>query len=89
MWCIAEKKKEETKTKNGISVKDACERINDDHVRMNNDFYNDVDKKLIDKLKRQVVDLSVKIDTALSKCSEAEYLAQRAENNRQIYLEVM
>lgn len=64
------------------------EEKNEENNRLNEDFFNEVDKKLLERLKRQVTDLTIKLDTAMCKCSEAEYLAQRAENNRQIFSEV-
>jgi len=78
LWCIANEKKEEVKTK----------QIPDEATHKNDGFFNDVDKKLIEKLKRQVTDLTIRLDSALSKSSESEYLAQRSENNRQIYFEL-
>ena len=87
LWCIANEKKnakEDVKSKGNI-----FDRGHEDISRKNDDFLSEVDKKLIEKLKRQVVELSVRLDTAMSKCSESEYLAQRAENNRQIFSDVI
>jgi len=54
----------------------------------NFEFLSEIDKKLIDKLKAQNQDLSLKLEMSLAKQADAEFKASRAENNKQMTIEL-
>lgn len=55
---------------------------------LNADIDREFDKKMIEKLKQQVQDLTNKLQLALTKSAEADYSAQRADSNLQTYVQL-
>jgi chromosome segregation ATPase len=49
----------------------------------------EIERKMISQLRYQVQDLNAKLHSALNKCAEAEYKANRAENTKQNYEEMI
>lgn len=85
LWCINTDKPRVSKTRDG-RVTNLIEPATSTNPNM--DLESEFDKKIIETLKFQVQDLSIKLQNAMSKCAEAEYRADRSENNKQAYLDL-
>ena len=90
LWCVnTEKKKKNDTLPNNLESKNITDfKKNSNIINVANpnlELELEFEKRKINQLKHQIEELTVKLNTALSRCQEAEYKAIRAESNKQTY----
>jgi len=97
LWCVNTNQKNTSSNNshaNKLNLKETkgpqiCNGYNT--LQMNNpnlELELELEKKKINQLKNQIEELTVKLNTAVTKFSDAEFRANRAENNKQTYLQL-
>lgn len=87
LWCVNIEKNKARKE--NVTTAIPTSMNSDLRTNPNFDIEQEFEKKIIDTLKFQVRDLTKKLQISMDKCAEAEYMANRAENNKITYTEVM
>lgn len=85
LWCVNLEKNKQNVENTGALVTDYQMPT----IKQNMDIESEFDRKIINQLKFKVQDLTAKLQTAMTKCAEAEYRASRSESTKENYLELL
>jgi chromosome segregation ATPase len=98
LWCVnTDKINKKTTTINNLNLnpsdlKDMKSNTTSNKIFVSNnpnlELELEFEKKKINQLKNQIEELNIKLNTAITKCSDVEFRANRAENNKQTYMQL-
>jgi chromosome segregation ATPase len=94
LWCINTEKKKENlilpSLETGLLTQDPNKgsQLATNPNNPNLELEQKMEKRIISQLKYQIQDLTQKLQNALTQSAEAEYRANRSENNKQNYLDL-